>query len=725
MKLYALPNLSAKHCSEIEPWVDPGKTTVPKLADKPAYSKWAKDPTTNWCFLSPFEGQIRGERVSASNPPAFMRAVIVDYDVPLSDEEGRALGATLAKQRLRPAIVHATFSGNLRLIYLFENPHQVDARSAEALLKLISQKLGLKRLSPGMDDCFFKPEQVYAFWAWDKEGGLDLSVNLGNTIPDDTVLAWKSEVLGKLKYDADGPALDIGQIAAEVERLFPGRWEGSFEVGARGCRFWDSSADNDTACLVRENGMTCFTGDVPFKPWGAIFGGAFVSGLVEARFGAAVKNVYFDGEGYWRRVGRTWSKFNESSVKLDLMARGLGVEVLKGETMSELQRALHLIQTSQFTAGQAPSIYGPETFFMHGARRLNSATATALQPSSQEDLDSEGFPILSELLYTMFVNDKGPQTEGEDDYEHFMCNLARAYRGALEGRPLLGHVIALVGPVQSGKSFLAHKVMGGLLGECVAADNYLNGEEQFNDYILEAGVAAIDDGMNHTSARSLNRFTQRMKQLTASPHQLYNGKYKKPIRVEWRGRMILCANDDVESLRSLPDLTVNSLDKISIYRVYRPLNGGAFPTDDDLARELPRLARSLLTMKHPRRFEEDHRYGIRSYQNPIVAKDARASSAADSGGMAELLEILFSRTKETITAKSTTEIIGLFTTHLGDVFNPNEWRREKVGTALTHLAVTRPDAVQRKNHSNKSVYYIDREAFKPMTVGEMELARTR
>ena len=49
--------------------------------------------------------------------------------------------------------------------------------------------------------------------------------------------------------------MPIEAVAAEVEKKWPGRWQGPFEVGATGVRFWDDSADNSTGCQVKPDGL--------------------------------------------------------------------------------------------------------------------------------------------------------------------------------------------------------------------------------------------------------------------------------------------------------------------------------------------------------------------------------------------------------------------------------------------------------------------------------------
>lgn len=722
MKLYALPSLSSHTAVESDPWTLTSFKT-PILSDKDSYRKWTTDPATNWWFLSGFEGSNPGRRVAVDNPPVRMRAVILDYDVPLTPETESAMTKRLSKSATKPTIIHRTFSGGVRLIYLFESPCQVDSRLAEGMLTHAIKTLSLNKLLPGLDtDCVGKPEQTFAFWPTDPDGGDGLTVDLANIVRDETVLAWKSAVLERMDFKGAGPTIDLNKVEEALRKKysdFGTRWPGDFKVGSRGCRFWDPSADNNTAALVRENGITVFTMGESFKSWGSLLGQEFVNGFVENRFGAAVKGVYFDGANYWRRAGQMWGKFNEGSFRLDLISRGLSPEALKGETLSEMQRALHLVQKDQFIVGLAPSIYAGDTFYLSGAMWLNSATAQVCKPATTEGT----FLKLSELLYSMFVGyddvegDDGEVTQvlsGEDDYEHFMCWLARAYKGALEGKPVLGQAAVLVGPPQGGKSYLAYKIIGGLLGDAASADDYLSGETRFTDDMFESGVAVVDDGTNHDSLGKLSKFTQRLKQLVARPQQTYNGKFKKAVKIEWRGRLVICANDDAVSLQSLPDLTVNSKDKINIYKIRMPLGGGAFPSDADLASELPHLAKSLLTMKHSNRFEIDHRFGVKAYQNEDISR--RLVNETGCSGFLEVLELYFRMVPGNIERMTSTELKLQI-----DIATGGELRAlspDMIGRVLKALCQNHPQWLTGKLSGGLTRYWIDRRI-----VGDPEMVK--
>ena len=60
-------------------------------------------------------------------------------------------------------------------------------------------------------------------------------------IPEERSLLWLMDALNKPRRSSNDIPLSI--IAEEVQRRFPGRWQGEFTIGARGVRFWDAQAD--------------------------------------------------------------------------------------------------------------------------------------------------------------------------------------------------------------------------------------------------------------------------------------------------------------------------------------------------------------------------------------------------------------------------------------------------------------------------------------------------
>ena len=148
----------------------------------------------------------------------------------------------------------------------------------------IGRKLKLSKWFGGLDTtCLGNPQQYY-------EIGTDWKVFQQDApIPSSMLEFWLYDAAKDIPIVDDTANLydiPIETVAAEVEKRFGSRWRGPFEIGRRGVRFWDPSADNETAAIVRKDGMQCFTGGKSFVSWREILGNQFVelgNRLVERR----------------------------------------------------------------------------------------------------------------------------------------------------------------------------------------------------------------------------------------------------------------------------------------------------------------------------------------------------------------------------------------------------------------------------------------------------------
>jgi len=260
--LPCLRNLAQTDTHEACPWeYSPNafSTTNPN-----AYKTWRKQPNTEHLFYSGFVGQAPTIRVSENNPPLEIRALVADYDAAVSDEDLQS-GIERAEKYYTPSIVHRTpLSGGVRLIWLLERPLLLPNYDvAKRFLKVAAKYLHAKALLPGLDEQAFENANLYydVGHTWMEVGGAP--------IPWVEACGWLVKVSEKAKWTGDAIPMEV--LAAEVQDRFPGRWQGEFSEGARGCRFWDPTADNPTAAIVRPTGMQCFTGLDPFVPWSSIF----------------------------------------------------------------------------------------------------------------------------------------------------------------------------------------------------------------------------------------------------------------------------------------------------------------------------------------------------------------------------------------------------------------------------------------------------------------------
>lgn len=689
MNLISFKSLTSTDCREAAPWNE--GLRAPSHASKDEYRQWGTDPGTDWHFISPMVGQNPHARISSANPPFAMRAIVTDYDRKFTDEEVAKITARLKKERFQPSVLHRTFSGGLRGIYLFEEEVKgVDERMAKELLKIAKTKMGLHKVARGLDeDAMLRPEQTYCWWPVIE--GQDLS----NSISPETVLSWKSEILDRKIYKDEETDVNLEAVAIEVEKQFPGRWQGEFTEGTKGIRFWDPAADNPMGAMILKNGVYAMTGDKQgFVPWHSILGKSFVDGWQEERFGQAVKDIYFDGTHFFRRSGDNWMSWNERTFGRHLLTKGLSAETAKGEDMSEQQRAMNFVEDQQYVYGRAPFLYQPHIAHQKGASYLNTATAKALVPSDGP-ATAEDVPLILEFIRTLFTR--------EDAANHFTQWLRRTYVGAHNSEPVLGQAAILVGPVQCGKTYLANTIIGGLLGGCANAVNYLTGTSRFNSALLESGVALIDDGDTSESQFALGKYTQKLKSMIANPYANYEGKYMKESMIEWRGRVVLVANDDPTSMQALPDISSNSQDKVCLYRVKQAFEGQRFPKNEELDAELPRFARWLLDLPEDETLMTDNRFGLGAFHDPSLVDAAHATAAGSE--LSEIVDLMFTGPDDTLIG-SATEILNLMGSREDLQYILRSYTPVTFGKGLMRIAVRYPDKVIVHAVKGKSRYTI-------------------
>lgn len=702
MNLISFKSLTSTDCREAEAWNE--GLRPPAHASKDEYRKWGMSPMTDWHFISPMVGRNPHARISSANPPFAMRAIITDYDRKFTDEEVAKVTARLKKERFQPTILHRTFSGGLRGIYLFEQEVQgVDALMAEALLKIAKVKMGLHKVARGLDeDAMLRPEQLYCWWPVIE--GMDLT----NSISPETVLSWKSEILERKIYKDEDVSVNLEAVHLEIEKQFPGRWQGDFAEGAKGPRFWDPTADNPQGAMILKNGVYAMTGDKQgFVPWNEILGKTFVDGWQEERFGNAVKDIHFDGTHFYRRSGDNWMTWNERTFTRHLLTKGLSADCAKGDDMSELQRAMNFVEDQQYVYGRAPFLYQGQIAYQKGAAFLNTATAKALKPADGP-VTAEDVPLMLEFIRTLFTR--------EDAAHHFTQWLKRTYVGAHLGEPTLGQAAILVGPVQCGKTYLANTLIGGLLGGCANAVNYLTGTSRFNSTLLESGVALVDDGDTSESQFALGKYTQKLKAMIANPYANYEGKYMKESMVEWRGRVVIVANEDPSSMQALPDISSNSEDKVCLYRVKQAFDGVRFPKNAELDAELPRFARWLLDLPEDGTLMTDNRFGLGAYHDPTLVDDAHATAAGSE--LSEIVDLMFTGPTDTLVG-SATEILNIMGSREDLQYILRSYTPVTFGKGLMRIAVRYPAKVLVHSIKGKSRYTIS-----PIHKTEFERAKS-
>ena len=680
--LLSIKNLSSCHTTECEPW----NTTT----QAPQKTQWNK-PDVDHCFYSGLEGLIAASRIDSKNNPAvFLHWLVADYD----GEINQNMRDTVLERCVdfKPQYICRTFSGGARLLWKLEEPFPLHKNDLTAkLLKHIRKKLKLSKTLVGLDTAAFEDPAKYY------EAGTDWVHLSDDVIPAPFMMQWAIESTHNYAWKKLGPSIPMELIAEEVEKQYPGQWQGEFEVGVRGVRFWDSSADNETAAVIRESGMQCFTGGQAFVPWSAILGGKFVRQFQADQIGGAVSEVYFDGREYWTQLANgQWQASNKSDLALHLkVERGLSAVVPRGSTFSEVDQALHRIQKQQCIVCAAPLIHRPKGIvYIDGFRVLNTSTVAVFQPSEKQDVDpATDFPWLENYFATLF--------NPVEQLDYFYAWLRRWYASALDGKMRPGQASFFAGVPNTGKTLLSTLILSRTFGGHIDASSFLSGEDGFNSHLFNSAVWAVDDVVPLTDNKSHLKFSALIKKMAANRTFSVREKYRVDKLIEWNGRVVVTCNTDPESIRILPDVDLSNRDKINLFRVAER-DTFSFPNNvaEIIQAELPFFLRWLLDWSPPDHVLGDSRYGVQTYCEASLFEAARHSSSAYS--FLEVLMKFFEGQVSDVWTGSATELLSaMLNDQDGLAGIASKYTTRQVGRELSKLASQGYPLEQGRRHTTR------------------------
>lgn len=697
---FAAANLVESSMEEMRPWdfnISEAENW-PKKMKKAERRRALLNTTAVWNCYSAFRGFAPNLIVSKTNPAAGLRGIVVDYDAISSIET--VLGyLEQMPESLRPNFVEISLSNKIRLVWVFEREVLTPSTEfATELLKTFFAKLGIPTLLPGYDAAgSLKPTERWtngAIWYSVKEEPLPWVYCFGVTC----------EVSKKSKL-FEQSTIPLQTIADEVQKRWPGRWQGDFALNALGQRFWDETADNPTGCQVKPDGMLCFTGKEPFVKWESLFGTDWVETQKILNLGAAGEGIFFDGKGYWEQSAMGWVQIQRTDIILRLKGRGLSDITAKGETQSDVERVLDHIQQHNRIAGAAPFInYEPGLLEVGGQRFLNVANLATTTPISGTGDPDKDFPFIASFIKGLFARPElGP-------LDHFLTWLKFGHHAFLNYERHVGQAIFLCGPKNNGKTLLCDRIVAPLLGNRTANPmEYLTGNTAFNDELFHSGLLSINDEDAPRSDGERSKMLARLKSFVVNPSHTYHPKFLSRVTIYWTGRVFVTLNDDPSSVGMLPEISSNTMDKMMFF-ASQPFTGiwrSQKETENAIAAELPLFSNWLLNIYSPPEavLSNEYRGGVRSYFDPHILELGRQQLYAYN--LEELLRAWF-RVSPYWTDDGNTEWFGSPTDLLTDLssYDPlksvsREWTQVKVARALTALAKQENGAVSFEGQAGR------------------------
>lgn len=608
MKYFALTNLSSKETRTCDPW-NTAEVGYERFQSKEEFSKFCKNPQTLHLFYSCAEGKDPGKRVSAKdNYPVKLHGAVVDIDEKFTVWEMDLICQNLT---VKPARTSRTFSGKWRLLINLERPLSPKRNDWKAALRQLAKELKIDEI-PGFDEAFYSPAQYY------EQGNEWKEVSLEQV--SESIL---SKCEGLKLVPPESCAVDLKEVAAEVHRRWPGRWEGPFTLGTRGPRFWDPESDNPTSSIIHETGVYCFTGERRFLSYGELLGDEFDSNrLAMVNTLKKAPEIHFDGQYYWvRDVGGCFRSTSREDVRM-AAKKAWGVDP---------DWLLYSVQQLCRIEGAGPFVHQPYGFLeIDGMKYLNITNLKVMQPAKQEG----EFPEIKKF-YERFFGD-------ELNRNYFFAWLKHFYSGASEQQPRPGVALFVVGGVNTGKTFQNYALLNKLVGGAVDATRFLLGEDSFNRQYLASPLWCIDDAQAIEDRSKMRTYSSNLKRMIANRRHTSSEKYQVNCQTIWMGRIIVTLNPDPESIQLLPPLDQSNADKVMFLKATdRTMEVPSSEYIETLHKELPFFARWLLDWVPPECVNYGGRFGHKAYHHPDLLEESRHSS--DTAQFEELLFLFASK----------------------------------------------------------------------------------
>ena len=619
----------------------------PKFANKAKYREWCADNDTDHVFYSMVEGDNPNLRVQGDNPPNFVFGVVADYDAPVDWDLAMKIIKTQCKDHL-PTWMSKTQSGYIRLVWEHEKTPTSKERYTP-YMNIMCNELSLERIFAGFDRSSLKANQYF-------ELGEDW-VRIGD--PLDNSLIQKAILKAAMSKPPQSSETSIPMevVGKEVMKKFPNRWLGEFTEGERGPLFWIDDGIEREGCAITKDGMLCFSDRAgkDFVPWKEILGSKFVKDFETAKLGDILDNYWFNGTKFFKLLHGTAVTIPKELLILELRNLGFTVDKKK-KPISEVEAAVISICNENRIDEIAPIIWSKERVVQTNSNRiLNSQNIHPIEPA--DNGDKKNWKFINKWLGNFFVDEDIPTIY------YFNAWMKRFYESVLYRVPMQGQGFIVVGPTGRGKTLLARRVIGALVGGYSDASEYVSGQTAFNKELARVPCWCVDDTKSAASYQEQRKATENFKMIVANPDISYMAKYCDDISIPWSGRIVLTLNMDANSLSVIPSLDSSNRDKIMAVRI-REDALSKFPPNDELEaiilEELPFYAKYLLDWNPPKEIIGKSRYGVKSFIDKEIASAAYDNSSRSS--VVEVVEFLARGAREYVKPED-----GIWTGLLGDL----------------------------------------------------------
>jgi hypothetical protein len=592
------------------------------------------------------EGVNSGERISKTNPARAVHAFVADYDFDFSpDMVTEALARQKAAGLPMPHWMEVSLSGRLHVVWFFECPLIGPSEKSlwDDVMKEIGSLIGADQFYPKIDSHSYDVTQVWSASgqeSWVLQDGSDspyllIKRTLLEGILDKCINTWEARSARATTDMTPEQALPL--LQERYGDKFD--WDGPFVAGSLGPSFFVEGSTSPKSAHVKNTGIMSYSDHAraagkTFYTWEDLLGHAAVKLHKVNSLPERLNGIWTDGRAFFIEPceGRKfWRVETPEGIQHHLQSRrGFSSRTPKEATCSPLVDALEWIKANRYVDGATSVAFAPSGV-IPGPRRdgsmiLNTCVGGVLPPqfspkgSKWHWGDGGGFPTLSYYADAFLPED----VNGVSQVEYLMAWTGRFFQAAYAKKMNHGHVLVIVGPPSTGKTFFFEAILEPLFNLTARAQAYLLGESRWNEGLYRAGLWIVDDvskgGVDPVQVAS------RLKQEMTQTRHVSEQKFTKAVEIDWRGRCGMGCNPDVDSMGVIPAMDDSSnTEKFLILKTWDPSHGDLgidFSNSDELAEkireELPRFAAWLLEYKLPDTIKANHRFGFEHYHHPDV-----------------------------------------------------------------------------------------------------------
>jgi len=236
------------------------------------------------------------------------------------------------------------------------------------------------------------------------------------------------------------------------------------------------------------------------------------------------------------------------------------------------------------------------------------------------------WPTLDRLFQGLFV-------DGCLDQRPWLYGWLKSARDSLKtSRWKASQLLAIAGPVGSGKSLTQNLITEMLGGRSTKPYQFMMGQTNFNSHMFRGEHQMLEDEQEQIDIRSRRQFAGNIKTTLTNLNQNCHAKNREALTLQPVWRMTLTLNDDPERLLVLPPFDADVRDKLIVLKANRSEMPMPTTTAAEEALFWTRLVSELPAFLHfVEQYEvptdlQDSRYGIAAFQHPDIVEKVQETT---------------------------------------------------------------------------------------------------